>query len=175
MAWNQTGSLKGPKGDTGNAGAAGRGVASATINGSKQLVITYTDASTANLGVVVGAAGADGKSVTITGSVATASALPTGLNATTDVGKGYIAQDTGNLHIWGGSSWTNAGQVKGPKGDTGDKGDTGSQGLQGIPGNTGARGSKWFSGDGAPSASIPGSQAGDYYLDKLSGAFFELT
>ncbi len=183
MAWTQAGSFKGPKGDTGtkgDTGAVGRGVASTSINGSGELVVNFTDGTNANLGRIVGtdgAKGADGTSVTITGSVSTASQLPTNLTSA-DKGKGYIAQDTGNLHVWSGTAFTNVGVIKGPKGDKGDKGDTGSQGLQGIPGNdgaNGARGTKWFYGDGAPSGSITGSQAGDFYIDRTTGNFYELT
>lgn len=51
---------KGEKGDTGATGASGtngkdgRGIASATINSNGELVLTYTDNTTENLGVVVG-------------------------------------------------------------------------------------------------------------------------
>ena len=74
-----------------------------------------------------GAAGADGTSVTIQGSVATSGDLPgTGSN-----GDGYIAQDTGDLWVWDGSGWTNAGNIQGPAGPTGPQGPTGAQGPTG--------------------------------------------
>lgn len=38
----------------GNAGVAGRGISSAVINASKRLILTYSDGTTADLGVVVG-------------------------------------------------------------------------------------------------------------------------
>lgn len=100
--------------------------------------------------------GADGTSVTIAGSVASAANLPTGLNNTTDVGKGYITDDDGALHVWGGTAFTNVGLVRGPvgpqgppgldgatgptglKGDTGPKGDLGPQGPKGDPGQNGS-------------------------------------
>lgn len=61
--------LKGEKGDQGEqgiqgiqgaTGAAGNGIASATINEHGELVITYTNGQTANLGVVIGAKGDKG-------------------------------------------------------------------------------------------------------------------
>ncbi len=118
---------KGDTGSTGLTGPAGRGVSSASINGAKELVVTYSDGATANLGVVVGTNGTngtngqDGRSVTIAGQVASASALPTGLGAA-DAGKGYVAQDTGNLHVWSGTAFTDVGPVRGPVGPAGPEG-----------------------------------------------------
>jgi hypothetical protein len=61
-------------------------------------------------------------------------------------GDGYLvpnAQATLEYHVWTGSSWLNAGPLRGPKGDTGGQGQQGIQGLQGlqgIPGPIGERG-----------------------------------
>ena len=61
---------KGDKGDTGadgrdgkdgTAGTDGRGIAEAAVNKNGELVLTYTDGETQNLGRVVGTDGADGK------------------------------------------------------------------------------------------------------------------
>jgi hypothetical protein len=52
----------------------------------------------------------------------------------------------------------------GPKGDTGATGDQGPRGPAG-------RGSKWFSGSGAPAGTLGDSQVGDYYINLVaSGA-----
>lgn len=65
----------GAKGDTGAAGtngtngatgAAGRGITSSTINGSGNLVLTYSDGTTADVGHVVGAAGPKGDNGLVT-------------------------------------------------------------------------------------------------------------
>lgn len=52
------------------------------------------------------------------------------------------------------------------------RGDAGTNGTDGAPG---ARGSEWFSGSGAPPASIPGSLPNDIYLDLVSGAVYRLS
>lgn len=69
-----------------------------------------------------GPAGADGTSVTIQGSVATSNDLPGSANT----GDGYIAQDSGNLWVWDGTQWVDAGQIQGPAGPTGPQGPTGA-------------------------------------------------
>lgn len=91
--------------------------------------------------------GTDGKCVEIKGSVANEDALTNESNAVT--GQGYITQDTGDLWILTGSSysdkshWHKVGQIrgdKGEKGEKGDKGDTGDKGEQGIQGPQGNQG-----------------------------------
>ncbi len=83
--------------------------------------------------------GADGTSVTITGSVANAAALPTGLTPG-DAGTGYITEDNGHLHVWSGTAWTDAGEIRGPAGATGPQGAPGAPGTAGSDGNQGATG-----------------------------------
>lgn len=161
MAWVQQGSLKGPQGPQGNAGVAGRGVSSALVNGNGELVVTYTDGTDANLGVVRGAAGEAGATFKFMGEVATYAALPAGLgNTAADRGKAYLVTggaepQKGNLFAWSGTAYTDAGQIAGPqgiqgpqgaagpigpKGETGDQGGIGQQGPAGIAGNTGDAG-----------------------------------
>ena len=53
-----------------------------------------------------GEPGKDGTSVSIVGSVPTSASLPTGLGPE-DAGDGYIADDTGDLWVWSGTSWSN--------------------------------------------------------------------
>ena len=82
--------------------------------------------------------GDDGTSVSIKGSVSSEADLP---SAGLTNGEGYLTEDDGHLHIWNGSSWTDAGVIRGPqgeKGDPGDKGDPGEQGPQGEKGEDGA-------------------------------------
>lgn len=73
-----------------------------------------------------GEKGADGKGITIAGSVATKADLPTDLTAA-DAGKAYLAQDTGLLYIWDGTAFPAEGVQF--KGDKGDKGETGPAGV----------------------------------------------
>lgn len=113
MGWNQQFSLQGPKGDQGDPG----------IQGPKG-----DDGPT-------GPAGADGKSISIAGQVATYADLPTGLNSTTDAGKGYLVDADGLLYVWGGTSFPAEGagvEFRGEQGPVGAKGDTGDAG----PANT---------------------------------------
>jgi hypothetical protein len=86
-----------------------------------------------------GPVGPAGQSVTIIGSVPTVADLPTGLNNTTDVGKGWITSvnPAGHLHVWGGTSWSDVGLVQGP---AGPQGATGATGAAGPKGDTGAAG-----------------------------------
>ena len=151
MAWQQTGSLKGPKGDKGDQG----------IQGPK------------------GDKGDDGVGIEIGGSVDTYAELSgLGLGAG-DAGTGYLNKADGKLYIWDGSAWPADGDgadFRGPKGDKGDKGDPGEkgekgdQGIQGITGSAGADGQKGDPGepntltigtvqatDGSPSATITGT------------------
>lgn len=56
----------------------------------------------------------------------------------------------------------------------GDKGDKGDKGLTGDTGNTGQRGSKWYTGTGAPTT-ISGSLVNDMYLDTATGDTYQLS
>lgn len=74
-------------------------------------------------------------------------------------------------------AWTQVANIKGEQGEQGAQGAQGPQGSQGETGATGAtgeRGSKWFTGSGAPT-SVPGSIAGDFYLDTDNGNVYELS
>jgi hypothetical protein len=92
-------------------------------------------------------------SITFKGSVATFASLPTTGRSVNDA---WIVDADGDLYVWNGSTWTNAGQIvvpQGPVGPTGQTGlqgpvgptgapstVTGPQGVQGIQGPTGAQG-----------------------------------
>lgn len=49
----------------------------------------------------------------------------------------YIVDEDGNLYVWDGSQWVDAGQIVGPVGPTGATGDTGATGPSGIVSVTG--------------------------------------
>jgi hypothetical protein len=106
-----------------------------------------------------GSQGAAGTGITLKGSVAAVGDLPATLNA---VGDAYIVNADGNLWVWNGASFTDAGQIVGPEGPTGpqgiqglqgpagvkgDTGDTGAQGIQGVQGPQGIQGLKGDKGD----------------------------
>ncbi len=100
-----------------------------------------------------GSQGQAGASVTLKGSVATTSLLPTTGNV---IGDSYIVDADGNLWVWTGSVWHDAGQIVGPEGPQGIqgiqgvKGDTGLQGPQGLQGDAGTQGPKGDTGDTGP-------------------------
>ena len=120
--------LKGDKGDTGEVGPQG-------IQGEQ------------------GSQGQAGASVTLKGSVANASLLPLTNNT---IGDSYINDADGNLYVWTGTVWHDAGQIVGPEGPQGIqgiqgvKGDTGETGPQGLKGDTGLQGPKGDTGDTGP-------------------------
>ena len=58
----------------------------------------------------------------------------------TQIGDAYIDQSNGHIMIWNGNTFTDGGEIKGPKGDKGDKGDTGETGQTGATGPQGPAG-----------------------------------
>ena len=112
-----------------------------------------------------GIIGPQGVSINLKSSSLTVAALPLTGNITNDA---RIVEADGDLYIWGGSSWTSAGQIVGPEGPQGSqgpqgtpgaastvagpqgiqgpKGDTGIQGIQGIQGLTGLTGNNGAQG-----------------------------
>jgi hypothetical protein len=111
---------QGPKGDTGPAGAPG-------APGQK------------------GETGPVGAGLKIVGTVATADDLPAANNTTGDA---YLV--AGNLYVWTGAAWTNAGAVQGPQG---------MQGVQGVQGVKGDKGDKGDPGPAGTAAVSPHTQA----------------
>jgi hypothetical protein len=115
----------GPQGSTGPAGAQGAPGA----KGDK------------------GDTGAQGVSVTLQGTKALISDLPTPGVEDDFAGHGWIVTEGGgNLWFWNltDEEWNNVGPIVGPQGDQGPQGDPGSQGAEGPQGAAGA--------DGAPGA-----------------------
>jgi microcystin-dependent protein len=90
----------------------------------------------------VGPQGPTGVACNFMGTVANQAALPGGASAN----DGYITSDTGDLWIYNGASWVNAGAIQGvqgpagPQGVAGAAGAAGPQGPQGDQGPTGAVG-----------------------------------
>lgn len=124
-------SVTGPTGPTGPTGGDGStGPTGPSVTGATGP--TGVTGPTGSLGPT----GPAGTSVTIQGSVATSGDLPGSGN----VGDGYIVEDTGNLWVWNGSAWVDAGTIKGPTGSVGPTGPTGSTGLDGSTGPTGPTG-----------------------------------
>ena len=187
MAWEQTGNIRGPKGDTGPAGPQGAdGIQGPP--GERGPAGVQGERGPAG---PQGRPGEDGKSVQIAGQVATYADLPSNLTPQ-DAGKGWLVEADGDLYVWSGSAWPANGSgtdFRGPAGPTGPQGPqgvqgsqgpkgatgaTGSQGPKGATGDTGPRGSRWFTGTGTP-GTISGALAGDMYLDTSSGTVYTLS
>ena len=148
----------GPTGPQGPAGSAGATGASGVAGSAGATGASGSPGPSGPTGPQ-GPAGADGTSVTIAGSVANATALPT--LTLGDAGEGYITEDDGHLHVWSGSSWTDVGEVRGPAGATGPTGPTGTNGNAGVTGATGASGSPGTAGTaGATGATGATGQTG---------------
>lgn len=128
-----------------------------------------------------GATGPQGTSINLKGEVATTGDLPMVGNLPNDA---YVVLSDGNLWVWDGLAWFDAGQIVGPMGPTGPQGEqgiqgnigptgptgevgptgpTGSQGIQGEVGPTGPQGIQGVQGDIGPTGpqgiqGIQGSQ-----------------
>ena len=131
--------VKGEKGDTGLNGADGIGVKKSEINSLGELVITYTNNLTENLGAVVGAKGDKGEQGLQGVKGDKGDTGLNGTNGTDGVGINDIEISTGGnlvITLTNGTS-LNLGNIKGAKGD---KGDAGINGTDGIDGTNGADG-----------------------------------
>lgn len=105
-----------------------------------------------------GPRGDDGTSIVIDGYSNSASGLPdlTGQPA----GPSYIVMDTGHIHFWNGTNFTDGGNVTGPPGEDGEPGKQGPRGPAGVAGDPGPKGDQGPKGDkGDPGAKgNPGDQ-----------------
>ena len=119
----------GPQGPAGDVGATGNGITNATVSGG-DLLLTYSNTSTQNLGSVTGSTGPTGP------------AGPTGSAGSDGVHINSAALSGDNLILTLSNSATiNTGNVRGPigpAGATGPAGDTGATGSQGVHVNTAA-------------------------------------
>jgi hypothetical protein len=161
-------SLVGPQGAPGSNGAAGADGADGSDGASAyQVAVSAGFVGTeaqwlASLVGAPGADGADGAGLNILGALPDEASLP----STGAPGNAYLI--AGDLWVWSGSAWVNAGQIQGPagpagpKGDTGDTGPAGPQGLKGDTGDTGPAGEQGPTGaTGATGATGPqGPQGG---------------
>jgi hypothetical protein len=133
-----SGGATGATGPTGSSGATGATGATG---------VTGTAGATGN----TGATGPQGTNINFSGSVADTGSLPATGN---DVNDAYIVDADGNLWVWNGSSWTDAGQIVGPQGQTGVTGAVGATGATGEPGATGAVGETGATGATGESGAV---------------------
>jgi len=110
-----------------------------------------------------GAKGDPGAGLSIRGSYPTYADLiaahPTG-----EEGDGYLVE--GDLYVWDGTQWLNAGNIQGPEGPQGPQGPQGIQGIQGPKGDEGPQGLKGDKGDPGP---VGSPDAEDVEINAIAG------
>lgn len=131
----------GRDGTDGTSGTDGISISAAVINESGELIISYSDGTTANLGKVVGSDGING------------------VNGTN--GKDGISVSSAEINSLGelvlsfsNGQRANVGAVVGAKGDKGDKGEQGLQGAKGEKGDKGENGLNGSDGIGVKKSEI---------------------
>ena len=161
--------LTGATGDTGPIGATG---ATGAVGSTGA---TGVEGPTGATGVQ-GSTGPAGTSVNIIGSVPTAGIDPQAtLNAAFPSavdGNGVLTDDTGDLWVLAGGTWTDVGDIKGPEGSTGatgPEGATGTQGATGVQGATGTQGATGATGDTGSTGPIGATGIGSTGATGLAG------
>ena len=134
----------GRDGTDGTSGTDGISISAAVINESGELVISYSDGTTANLGKIVGSDGINGVN---------------GTNGTD--GKDGISVSSAEINSEGelvlsfsNGQRANVGAVVGAKGEKGDKGERGLQGAKGEKGEKGENGLNGSDGIGVKKSEI---------------------
>lgn len=162
---------RGPQGPAGPAGASGISITGTSIDGLGHLIVTLSDGSTLDAGLVqgVGVDGQDGVSVT-GGSVDGNGDLIITLSDASTVNVGHVVGPQGEQGLQGPTGATGAtgpagpqGEV-GPMGPAGPKGDKGDQGGLGPQGPTGPAGADGADGVGVSTATVDVN--GDLVLTK---------
>ena len=144
-------------GKDGTNGADGVGISSSLINSSGELIITYTNGRTVNLGVVIGTKGEKGDKGDqgeqgLQGAKGdkgdkgeTGATGADGQDGDNGVGIETIVVENGNLKVTLTNKTTlNLGNIKGDKGDTGLQGAKGDKGDVGSDGKTPIKGTDYF-------------------------------
>ena len=89
----------------------------------------------------------------------------------------YLDTATNNVYQFNGTAWTQVACIQGEAGEDGENGADGAPGQSGTPGTPGAPGAdgtKWYTGEGAPTVT-GGVTAGDLYLNLTNGDVYEFT
>lgn len=143
-------------------GGTGIAVATDTVGGTITINNTGTDGATGPTGPTgptgdtgpEGPPGTDGQSLVVIGTILSVGEDPqVTLSAAFPfavAGDGVVDLETGQLWVYGGTEWVNAGAFQGPPGDTGPTGPTGATGPPGEASTTGATGPTGPTGDTGP-------------------------
>lgn len=140
----------GKDGRDGTSGTDGISISAAVINESGELIISYSDGTTANLGKVVGSDGING--VNGTNGKDGISVSSAEINSEGELVLSFSNGQRANV-----GAVVGAQGVQGEKGEKGDKGDKGDQGIQGEKGDKGDQGVQGEKGD----AGINGTNGAD--------------
>lgn len=160
--WQNTGPVRGPKGETGDTGPAG-------AKGDTGEPGPKGDTGVAGPQGEQGPKGDQGTGLTPKGTVPTEANLPTEDNT---VGDFWTTVDQGQGFSWDGLQWVNTGMSRGIQGQ---KGDTGEQGPKGDKGDTGDAGAGVDpKGTVTSEATLPpsGNEVGDYFVTEDTGTGF---
>ena len=152
----------------------GISIAAASIDTDGNLAITFSDGNSENVGNIMGPQGVqgpkgkkgdvgpvgpagpqgpkgekgepgnDGTSLNVLGTKESEADLP--LSA--EKNDAYLID--GEMWVFDGANWNNAGKIQGPQGPQGPKGDPGPQGVKGDPGEKGEQGIQGLKGDTGP-------------------------
>lgn len=139
----------GPQGPEGPQGQQGPPGAASVVPGPQGPIGPQGDPGPQGIQGVAGPQGPKGdpgSGVLVKGNVPTAADLP----LTADINDAYVTDDTGHMHVWNGSSWTDVGQFSGPEGPAGPQGVQGATGAQGPQGPAGANGADGATGPQGP-------------------------
>ena len=126
--------VTGAQGPAGPSGTAGRGITSTRV-ADGDLLVTYSDGDTQNVGPVVGPSGANGRGIAAV-SVASGDLVITYSDGTTS----DLGTVVGPMGLQGVAGPTGAQGPAGPQGDPGTDGTNGTNGADGATGPTGATG-----------------------------------
>lgn len=152
----------------------GVSITAVSIDVDGNLTITFSDGDSENVGNIIGPQGApgpkgdkgdvgpqgpqglqgpqgekgeqgnDGTSLNVLGTKESEADLP--LSA--EKNDAYLIN--GEMWVFDGVNWNNAGKIQGPQGPQGPKGDPGPQGVKGDPGEKGEQGVQGLKGDTGP-------------------------
>jgi hypothetical protein len=182
----------GLKGETGDAATIAVGTTT-SVNFGTAPSVTNSGSNTAailDFNIPKGERGEKGEegntnAITITGTVADSSLLPSGLGQS-DVGNSYITEDNNHLSVWTGTDFISVGAIRGPEGTkglgftggsysstTGKISFTSDDGLEfqtdDLRGTDGQNANNWSSGTDNPN-NLNG-QDGDFYFNTTSNTF----
>ncbi len=140
----------GPMGPPGEDGADGTGIDDIGDDGQGVITFYFTDGTLYTTPNLTGPAGPAGTGINILGSLNDPGDLP----GEAETGDAYLID--GDIWLWNGEEWLNAGNIQGPQGEPGLQGPQGEQGPVGPQGDQGPAGPQ-----GEPGAEGPEGPQGE--------------